>query len=174
MNKLRWMAAWALLAANNPLLAEDIQPGLWKISVEARVAATPDWKPDPFEITQCLTEAEAKNPDQLLAGFGTQGASGCDYLNRQYSGNTVKFELSCAGALALKGHGEVGFSATSMDGTLEVSFVDAAQGGQATAMRNKLHAVYLGDCPATSASRLPALPPGVSLPTITPPAPSAE
>lgn len=174
MNQFRWMAAWALLAASNSPCAEDIKPGLWKISVEARVAASPDWRPDPFETTQCLTEAEAKNPDQLLAGFGAQGVGGCEYLNREYSGGRMRFDLSCTGALALKGHGEVGFSATSMDGTLEVSFADAAQGGQATAMRNTLHAVYLGDCPATGAGRLPALPPGVSLPAITPPAPPAE
>lgn len=174
MNNIRIAAAAALLVAGHPLWAEDIKPGLWKISVEARVAATPDWKPDPFEITQCLTEADAKNPDRLLAGFGTQGVSGCDYLNRQYSGSTVKFDLSCAGSMALKGHGEVGFSATSMDGTLDVSFVDAAQGGQATAMQNKLHAVYLGDCAGAGGTGLPALPPGVSLPAITPPAPPAE
>lgn len=174
MNKLRWASAVALLMAGNPLLAEDIKPGLWKISVEARVAATPDWKPDPFESTQCLTEDDAKHPDRLLAGMGAQGVSGCDFANREYSGGSMKFDLSCAGPLALKGHGEVAFAATRLDGTLDVSFADAGQGGQATAMQNRLHAVYLGDCAGAGGTVMPALPPGMSLPAAIPTAPSGE
>jgi hypothetical protein len=170
---LPFAAALALLAAGSSPLAEGIKPGLWKISLESRVAAAPGWQPEPFEITQCLSEADAQNPDRLLAGMGTEGVSGCDFLNRDYSGNRVRFGLSCAGQLGLTGQGEMNFTDTSMEGTIDVSFADAGQGGERTAMQNRLHAVYLGNCTGTGGSG-PAASGATNLPGLLPPAPSAE
>jgi hypothetical protein len=167
MKTIHVAAVASLLALSFPLPAEDIRPGLWKISLESRVAATPDWKPDPVELTQCLTEADARNPEQLLTGMGSQGVTGCDFANRAYSGGHVSFDLNCAGALGLKGHGEVDFSATRLDGTLDVSFADAGLGGQQTAMQNKLNAVYVGDCAAAGGSA-PAMPGGMGGSGLTP------
>lgn len=126
------------------LAAEDIKPGLWKISMESGVAATPEWKPQPFELTQCLSVADAQNPDKLMLGMSSAGAAGCDFLNRQYSGNTLNFDVSCTGTLGIKGHGEVTFTATSLDGFLNVTM----GGEEKIDMQNKLHASYLGDCPS--------------------------
>jgi hypothetical protein len=145
MNKLRLSAMLALFAASNGLPAEDIKPGLWKISLESSVANTPDWRPEPFELTQCLTENDARNPDRLLAGMGGSGAFGCELLNRQTTGDHIGFDLRCAGDLGLQGHGEVSFTATSLDGVLDVNF----GAGEQTGMHNKLHAVYLGSCAET-------------------------
>jgi hypothetical protein len=148
MNPIRISLTLALLAVCANVSAEDIKPGLWKISLESRVAASPDWQPKPFELTQCLTENDARNPDRLLAGLGGQGVSGCDFLNRDYSGSHVRFDLSCAGSLGLTGHGEMDFSATSLNGVLDVT----SGGAEKIAMQNKLHAVYLGSCAGSSAA----------------------
>ena len=144
MKKLLKLTALSLVAVTtNSFALEDINPGLWKISMESGVAATPDWKPQPFELSQCLTASDAQNPDQLLLGMSSSGATGCDILNRQYSGNTLTFDVSCAGTLGLKGHGQVSFTATSLDGTLDVTM-----GGEENIdMQNKIHASYLGVCP---------------------------
>jgi hypothetical protein len=129
---------------------DDVKPGLWDIALESGVSASPDWKPQPFAMKQCLSEADAKNPDRLLLGMGSSGATGCDFLNRQYSGNTLSFDVSCAGTLGLKGHGQVTYTATSVDGFLNVT----VDGGGQIDMQNKIHARYLGDCPITG-SELP-------------------
>ncbi len=138
----RRLMALALLAMASYAHAEDIRPGLWKITLESSVAATPDWKPQPYEISQCLTEADAQNPERLLAGMGTSGATGCDFQNRQDSGSSLKFDLACGGTLGIKGHGEITYSSTSLDGVLDVTMGDA----QTVSMQNKIHASYLGDC----------------------------
>jgi len=144
MKKLLKLTALSLVAVTtNSFAVEDINPGLWKISMESGVAATPDWKPEPFELSQCLTASDAQNPDQLLLGMSSSGATGCDILNRQYSGNTLTFDVSCAGTLGLKGHGQVTFTATSLDGTLDVTM----GGEEKIDMQNKIHASYLGVCP---------------------------
>ena len=144
MKKLLKLTALSLVAVTtNSFAVEDINPGLWKISMESGVEATPDWKPQPFELSQCLTASDAQNPDQLLLGMSSSGATGCDILNRQYSGNTLTFDVSCAGTLGLKGHGQVTFTATSLDGTLDVTM----GGEEKIDMQNKIHASYLGDCP---------------------------
>ena len=146
MKKTSTITALGLaLAVFTVQAAEDIRPGLWKISMESGVAASPEWKPQPFGINQCLTEADAQNPDRLLLTMGSSGATGCDFLNRQYAGNTLTFDVSCAGTLGLKGHGQVTYSATTVDGFLNVTM----GGDMKVEMQNKIHANYLGECPAT-------------------------
>lgn len=143
MKTFQPLATFSLLAAFNIAHADDIKPGLWKISMESQVAAAPDWKPEPFELTQCLNEADAKNPAPLLLGMGSSGASGCDFPNKQYNGNRFSFEVSCTGTLGIKGHGEVNFTAESMDGFLNVNLGETEK----IDMRNKIHANYIGACP---------------------------
>jgi hypothetical protein len=150
MKKILPLASIALIALSGTAQAEDIKPGLWKISLESAVAATPDWKPQPFELTQCLTESDAKNPAPLLLGMGSTGATGCDFPSKQYSGNTMSFEVSCAGTLGIRGHGQISFTATTLDGFLNVNLGDT----QKVDMQNKIHAVYLGNCPAGTGSGL--------------------
>lgn len=122
--------------------AEDIRPGLWKIAMESTVAATPDWKPQPFEITQCLTEKDAQNPGPLLLGMSSPQANGCDFPSKQASDGKLSFEVSCGGSLGIKGHGQITYTATNMDGFIEVNLGEAEK----ITMQNKVHATYIGDC----------------------------
>lgn len=141
-----WKIAFLILAAVSGYAhADDIKPGLWKISLESSVATSPGWKPQPFENTQCLTEQDAQNPAPLLMGSGSSQVSGCDFPTKQQGSGTFSFELSCQGALGLKGQGEVNYSATQFDGYLNVSFGDVVS-NQTTQMQNKIHGTYLGPC----------------------------
>lgn len=101
--------------------AEGVRPGLWKLSLESAVAQSPDWKPQPFDLTQCLTESDAQNPGSLLLGMSSPGASGCEFPSRQYVGNRFTFEVSCGGSLGLQGHGQLDYTATSLDGFIDVT-----------------------------------------------------
>jgi hypothetical protein len=138
--------ALSLLSPGLP--AQDIRPGLWRITLESRVAATPGWQPAPFELTQCLTEDDARHPERLLTGLGGSGVSGCDFPSRNYGDGHLGFEVSCAGQLGLTGHGELDFTATRIDGTLDVSL----GAGERIDMGNALHAVYLGECAGSGAA----------------------
>jgi hypothetical protein len=167
------------LAVSLPAHAEDIRPGLWRITLSSRVDAAPGWHPEPFELTQCLDAEDAKNPDKLLAGVGTTGASGCDFSNRKYTGGHLSFDVSCPGTLGLRGHGEMDFSATRLDGTLEARFADTVMAESQIAMQNQLHAEYLGECGGMGGTgaapfALPQMPGGQggTMPTL--PAPPAK
>lgn len=181
MKATQALTAFVLIVVSGAASAEDMKPGLWKISLESRVPAAPDWTPEPFVATQCLTEEDARHPDRLMAGMAGQGVTGCDFANQDYSAGRLRFDVKCAGALGLAGQGEVTYSATRLDGNMDVSFADETQEGQKTVMQNQLHAEYLGQCNSAggsmpslpSAKGLPALPPTMSLPGM-PPAPPAE
>jgi hypothetical protein len=123
--------------------ADDIQPGLWKISLESSVAASPDWRPEPFVLTQCLTESDARDPARLLTGLGGGGVSGCEFFDENRSAGRLSFSIRCGGELGVKGRGEMSFAATRLDGTLDANLGEAEK----VDMRNKLHATYLGPCP---------------------------
>jgi hypothetical protein len=147
MKTFQALTAIALIATGADAVAEEIQPGLWRITLESRVAATPNWNPDPFQHTQCLTEQDAQHPDQLLSSMATPGVSGCEFLNRQASAQHLNFDLRCGGELEIKGHGEVDFTATRLDGFLNVHFAAREDGAETIDMQNRIQAVYLGNCP---------------------------
>jgi hypothetical protein len=138
------VVTWMVI--NPPAMAEGIRPGLWQITLTSRVAATPDWNPEPFQLTQCLTEQDAQNPDQLLTGLSTSGASGCEFSNRQASEQRLRFEVRCAGTLGITGQGTVDFTTTTVNGVLTVRFTALDDATAPVEMQNQLQAVYRGPC----------------------------
>jgi Protein of unknown function (DUF3617) len=144
MRTLMTIAAASLAAAfSTPGLAADISPGLWEITMEARVAAQPGFTPEPARMKQCLTAADARDPSALLGGIANPGASGCSYSDKSYSGNTFRFSMQCAGSYGITSHGEVTFSADTISGTITTI---ANVGGEKTELSNKITARRLGGC----------------------------
>ena len=142
-------AQFAILAAVHaaafctPGLAADMSPGLWEITLETRVAAQPDFAPEPFRLQQCLTAADTRDPSALLGGMANPGASGCTYSHKLYAGNTFRFSMRCAGVLAIQSQGEVSFTADTMSGSI-TSVANVA--GEQTEFSNKVSARRLGGC----------------------------
>lgn len=147
MKTFQALTAMALMATGMGAGAEEIQPGLWQITLESGVAATPDWNPQPFPLTQCLTQQDAQRPERLLASLGASGVSGCEFSNRQASARHLNFDLHCGGDPKITGHGEVDFTATRLEGFLNVRFAASEAGAEPVAMQNRMQAVYLGNCP---------------------------
>src|SRR5450432_611393 len=56
------LAALQAAAFSTPVLAADMLPGLWEITLETRVAAQPGFAPEPFHLRQCLTAADTGDP----------------------------------------------------------------------------------------------------------------
>lgn len=136
-----WMAISSLSA-----IAEEMLPGLWQITLTSRVAATPDWNPEPFQLTQCLTEQDVQNPDRLLTGLSTSGASGCAFSNRHAAGQHLDFAVRCDGALGIEGQGAVDFTTTTVKGVLTVRFTALDDATAPLEMQNQLQATYQGPC----------------------------
>jgi hypothetical protein len=139
------MAVAALHAAafSTPGLAADMAPGMWEITVETRVAAKSDYAPEPVKIKQCLTTADTRDPGKLLGGVANPGASGCEYTDKSYSGNSFRFSMQCAGSFGIQSRGEVTFSANAMNGAISVL---ANMSGEKVEFSNKVSARRLGDC----------------------------
>lgn len=134
------MGALALCA---PAQAADLSPGLWEITLETQATRQPGFAPEPFRLTQCLTEADARDPSALLGGLANPGASGCTYTDKTYSGNTFRFSMQCAGSFAIRSQGEVRFTADTMRGTINAV---ANVGAEKLTLSNKISARRLGGC----------------------------
>ena len=124
-------------------LAADVSPGSWEITMETRVPAEPGFAPPPFQITQCLTDADARDPSRVLGGVSNPGASSCNYSDKSYSGNTFSFSMQCAGTYEIKASGRVSFTADTMQGMIDST---ANVGGKPVQTQNKISARRVGGC----------------------------
>ncbi len=124
-------------------LADDISPGSWQLSMETRVPSEPGFAPPAFSITQCLTDADARDPSRVLGGVSNPGASGCKYTDKSYAGNTFSFAMQCEGNFAIKASGRVSYTADTMNGVIEST---ATVAGKPVQTQNKLSARRLGSC----------------------------
>lgn len=136
-------AALLALFMTIPALAQDIAPGLWQLTMETRVAATPGFSPAPYTLNQCLTAADARDPSRVLGGVANPGATGCTYRDKGYSGNTFRFTMECAGTLGIRTRGEVSFTSSTLDGTITAT---ADLGGQKVEFSNRISGKLLGGC----------------------------
>jgi len=137
------IAATAAAIAATASHAADVSPGLWEISMETRVAATPGFAPEPFKLTQCFTADDVRDPARLLGQIANPGASGCTYGDRTYTGNSLTFTMQCSGTFAINSRGTVAFGASSMEGTINAT---ANVGGSAVETQNKLSGRRIGGC----------------------------
>ena len=132
-----------LMFMSTVALADDISPGSWQIMMETRVPAEPGFAPPAFQLTQCLTAEDARDPSRVLGGVSNPGASGCSYTDKSYSGNTFTFAMTCGGGYGIKASGRIAFTANSMDGTIEST---ANVAGKPVETHNKISARRLGSC----------------------------
>lgn len=133
----------ALIFMSTAALADDISPGSWQIMMETRVPAEPGFAPPAFQLTQCLTAEDARDPSRVLGGVSNPGASGCNYTDKGYSGNTFTFAMTCGGGYGIKASGRIAFTANSMDGTIQST---ANVAGKPVETQNKISARRLGGC----------------------------
>lgn len=132
-----------VLALTNVAAADDLEPGLWELSLEARVEAEPEFQPGPFIVNQCVTKHDTGDLSKVLAPLTTAGATDCSYSDRHYVGKTFRFAVQCSGTLHLKTTGEVTFSATTMHGTLTTS---STIDGKTVEFTSAIAGHRLGDC----------------------------
>ena len=131
------------LALASAARADDIAPGLWELTLEARVASEPDFQPGPMTLNQCVTQEDARDPSKLLGPIAAAGATGCSYSERSYAGQEFRFTMQCSGTLELKTTGEVTFTATTLRGLLTSS---SSIEGKTVEFKSALIGHRLGEC----------------------------
>jgi hypothetical protein len=124
--------------------SQVISPGLWQISVQSQSVLIPLTMP-PVQVQRCVKAEDAKDPSAMLGGVSSRGASNCTYSDKGYSGNTFHFAMQCEGALSIHAQGEVAFTATTINGTVDSS---SLINGQPIQLRNAVSAQRIGECPA--------------------------
>ena len=131
---------FALALAGPASVRADVDPGIWEVSATMTVAGMPGAL-GPFTDTRCLEQKEANDPGQL---FGpATGASSCVFGNRNDTGSAYSLEVTCGGAVPLRGTGSVRYGSDFMDGTLQLT---GTSGGQALSTVTQVKARRLGPC----------------------------
>ena len=128
-----------LLLPTFAVQAEDLNPGLWNISLT--MTAEGSAPIGPFSQQKCFTEADTQDPQKL---FAEAGGVDCNYGDTRIQGNRFSFSLRCGGEVPLSGHGSVTFSADSFDGEMDVTANIAGIGEVQT--RNQISGKRAGDC----------------------------
>ncbi|HYL91392.1 MAG TPA: DUF3617 family protein [Burkholderiales bacterium] len=133
----------ALMIVSTAALADEIAPGSWQISMQTRVPTEPSFAPPAFQITQCFTPEDARDPSRILGGISNPGATGCKYTDESFAGNSFSFTMQCEGSYAIQASGHVSFTSSTMEGTIEST---ANVAGKPVQTQNKLTARRLGGC----------------------------
>ena len=125
----------AFIAA--PALA-DIGEGNWEMEITMAMPGAPQGG-QPMKQSQCLRAEEAKDPSRL---FGSPGA-GCQFVDRQDTGSSYRFNIVCSGPTQVTGTGEMNYSHDSLDGQIVLNM---AQGEQKVETRTTIKARRTGPC----------------------------
>jgi hypothetical protein len=113
----------------------DLQPGNWEITATTEVQGIRE--PSAMVQTRCLTEEEARDPSRI---FGASPGARCQFSERNDTGSVYTFRITCEGQAAIRGTGRVRYSATTLDGELELKTDQLAATSRITGRR-------LGACP---------------------------
>lgn len=126
---LTWAAAGGALA--------DLEPGNWEMTVTTTIEGMPGAMA-PITQARCITRADARDPSRLI-GTG----AGCEFSNKRDSGSEITFDVACSGQIPMSGSGVVRYTATTVNGSLEIA---ANTGGQRIMTRSQLSGRRLGEC----------------------------
>ncbi len=133
-----------LLAKVDLAEGQNIKPGKWEIKTTVTMPMMPE--ANVTTQTKCITLEEASDP---LAAIMKE--SNCKILNKNESGNTIKFEVECDGGMGMKMNGKGYFTSngTTASGKMELTMnmpqMDG-QGGQSMKMTQELEGKRIGDC----------------------------
>jgi hypothetical protein len=131
------------LALASVARGEDIGPGLWELSLEARVDSDPGFQPGPMTLNQCITQDAASDPSKLAGPIAAAGATGCSCSEKSYVGQEFRLTMQGSGTLELTTTGEVTFSATMLRGMITTfSSID----GKKVEFKSALIGHRLGEC----------------------------
>ena len=133
--RARLLVACVLAA---PLLAwGDLEPGLWQLSVATSVAGAGQLSST--TSSQCLSAADARDPSRVFGGSNPA----CTFSDRRDSGGELSFNVSCGGAVPVRGSGRVRYGRDTLEAEMQLS---GDAGGQKFATTSSISGRRTGPC----------------------------
>jgi len=134
--------AAALVLVASAALADEIEPGLWKITTRTETGGVIG---PPHESSKCLTAAETKDLATTFSPVAGTVNSVCAPIDRNLSGRRLSWRLVCKGQLDMELTGEFNFdSPHHYSGTVRTKAVIA--GMPMVDSQNTLEAEWVSMC----------------------------
>jgi len=134
--------AAALVLVASAALADEIEPGLWKITTRTETGGVIG---PPHESSKCLTAAETKDLATTFSPVAGTVNSICAPIDRSLSGRRLSWRLVCKGQLDMELTGEFNFdSPHHYSGTVRTKAVIA--GMPMVDSQNTLEAEWVSMC----------------------------
>lgn len=126
------------LACAAPAFA-GVMPGNWEFTVD--VSMSEGGAAGPIVTTRCISEAEARDPQKVLA---EAGSSGCAFSNARDTGSEYRFAVDCrGGSVPVHGNGLVRYTSDTLDGVIDLV---AERRNLRITTHSKVRARRLGAC----------------------------
>ena len=107
-------AALSLVLA--PAALAGVQPGNWEFTVDVSIAQGE--ASGPVVRRRCISEAEARDPQQVIA---QTGQSGCRFSDARDTGAEYSFSVECPGGpVPVHGSGHLRYTAQAIDGIIDL------------------------------------------------------
>ena len=98
----------------------------------------------PMKVTQCLTEEDAEDPQQMMPqGRGRGNNLDCKVTDYKLVDKKATWQMACGGQTPMTGSGEIVYGADTYTGAMKMTM---SRGGQPQTMTMKYDAKRLGDC----------------------------
>ncbi len=131
----------ALLAGAAPALADGIEPGIWKITVQTKSEGVVS---PPHESAKCLTADETRDLATTFSPVSRMINSECAPIERTLDGGRLNWRLVCKGQLNVELTGAFNFdSARHYTATVRTQ---AAIGGQTIDSLDMLEGQWVSAC----------------------------
>jgi hypothetical protein len=144
MNQLRGASLIAMVAGFSLALFAQAprRDGLWDVKMEMEMPGMPAAMP-PMTSQQCITPADAKDPQKAMPPQGRGGRGGpsdCQVSDYKVEGNKVSWSMKCEGAQPMTGTGEFVYTTDAYTGTIKMEM--AGRGNVTMKYTGK----RIGDC----------------------------
>jgi hypothetical protein len=138
----RYAFVLVVVAIGAPALAQSVRrDGQWEIKTEMNMPGSPINIP-PTTTTQCVTPADAADPQKAMPpqGRGGRGNNDCKVSDYKVDGDKVTFLVTCVGAQPMSAKGEFVYLDNAYTGTMNFEMQGRGM------MTMKYSGKRLGDC----------------------------
>ncbi len=143
MKRICTLVVAVALGLTAGVLAQGVRrDGLWEVKMEMNMPNMPMAMP-PITTQQCITPAEAGDPQKAMPPQGRGGRGGpsdCKVSDYKMEGNKVTWSMKCEGAQPMTGTGEFVYEKDAYTGNMKMEM-----GGRGE-MTMKYTGKRLGDC----------------------------
>ncbi len=110
-------AALLFTLAASPAALAGVQPGNWEFTVDVSISEG-NGTSGPVTKTRCISEADARDPQKVIA---ESGQSGCQFSDTRDTGSEYTFSIDCRGGrIPVHGNGRIHYTEQTMDGVIDL------------------------------------------------------